>query len=363
MLFPRSRRILPVLIIIALGSLAPAARADTVQLKPDRPERYTVVPGDTLWDIAARFLQSPWHWPRVWTINPGIRNPHLIYPGDVIVLRYVDGQPELTLLRSEKLSPDSGALGGARPGDSRLVRLTPQVHSEPLEQAIPTIAPDAILPFLTRPLVVSEEQLAQAGYITIGLDSRIALGNEGKFYARSLGPSATGFYYVFRPGEVLRDPRTGEVLAHEAVYLGNARLLEQGDPAKLVVTEARQEILPKDRLLPAPARPPLPYYFPHAPERPIEGYVIDAENAVAEIGSYTAVAISVGRRDGIEEGHVLRVLYHQGAHTDPLTHEQYALPNEESALLLVFRTFEKVSYALVLHATRPVNLLDFVTSP
>lgn len=358
----RPRRILRAL-IISLGLIAagPAA-ADTVQLKPDRPDRYTVVEGDTLWDIAARFLQSPWHWPRVWTINPGIRNPHLIYPGDVIVLRYVDGQPELALLRSRKLTP--GARANAPAGaDARVVRLTPRVHSEPLDQAIPTISPEVILPFLGQPLVVGERELEQAGYITIGLDSRIALGDQSEFYARGIGRSESRYYHIFRPGDVLRDPRTGEVLAYEAVYLGSARLLEGGDPAKLVVTEVKQEILPTDRLLAAPERPPLPYYFPHAPKRPIDGYVIGAENAVAEIGSYTAVAVSVGRRDGLEDGHVLRVLYRQGQHTDPVTRDHYALPNEESALLLVFRTFEKVSYALVLHATRPVNLLDLVTTP
>jgi len=348
-----------------LTAAGPAA-ADTVRLKPDRPERYTVVRGDTLWDIAARFLESPWHWPRVWTINPGIRNPHLIYPGDVIVLRYVDGRPELSLLRQEKLTPGGGDRSGGTAGtggDLRVVRLAPRVHSEPLEQAIPTISPEVILPFLGQPLVVGERELEQAGYITVGLDGRIALGNHSEFYARGIEGEPGEHFHVFRPGPELRDPRTGEVLAYEAIYLGDAELLRAGDPAKLVVTEVRQEILPTDRLVAAPPRPPLPYYFPHAPERPIEGYVIGAQNAVGEIGSYAAVALSVGRRDGVEEGHVLRVLYRQGRHTDPLTRADYALPHEESALLLVFRTFEKVSYALVLHATRPVNLLDLVSTP
>lgn len=364
----RPRRILHVLIItLGLAAAAPAP-ADTVQLRPDRPDRYTVVAGDTLWDIAARFLQSPWHWPRVWTINPDIRNPHLIYPGDVIVLRYVDGRPELTLLPNRKLSPGTSgseaAAGRTESGaDLHTVRLSPRVHSEPLEQAIPTISPQAILPFLGQPLVVDEKQLSQAGYVTIGLDSRIALGDGSEFYARGVHPAESGAYHVFRPGEALRDPGTGEVLAYEAVYLGSARLLEPGDPAKLVITEVKQEILPSDRLLAARRRPPLPYYFPHAPARPVDGYVIAAQNAVAEIGSYTAVAVSLGRRDGIEEGHVLRVYYRQGRHADPVTREDYALPNEEAALLLVFRAFEKVSYALVLHATRPVNLLDLVGTP
>lgn len=371
--FP-SRRLAAALIML-LAVAPPAVRTDEVQLKPDRPERYTVVRGDTLWDIAARFLQSPWHWPRVWKINESIKNPHLIYPGDVIVLRYVEGQPELTLLRSEKLSPggttaqpppDGAPTDGSRDGPQPMrgtTKLMPRVYSEPLEQAIPTITPDAIVPFLTQPLVVGEDELEQAGYVTIGVDNRIALGSQSQFYARGLTDPDAEYFQIFRPGQALRDPDTGELLAYEALYLGDAQRLEGGDPAKLVVTSVKQEILPSDRLMAAPPRAALPYYFPRSPGKPVNGRVIAALNAVAEIGSHTVVTIDVGEREGIEEGHVLRVMYRQGRHRDPVTRDTYRLPDEESALLLVFRTFEKVSYALVLNATRPVNLLDAVVTP
>lgn len=361
------RHFLNVLIIL-LGLTPALAAADDVQLKPDRPERYTVVKGDTLWDIAARFLRSPWHWPRVWKINEGIKNPHLIYPGDVIVLRYVDGQPELTLLRNEKLSPGTTATipssDSVRDGAvSGTTKLQPQVYSEPLEQAIPTITPDVIVPFLTQPLVVGENELERAGYVTIGFDKRIVLGSQSQFYARGVADPEAEYFHIFRPGQALRNPDTGELLAYEALYLGDAQRLESGDPAKLIVTSVKQEILPTDRLLAAPRRAALPYYFPHAPGKPVHGRVIAALNSVAEIGSHTVVTISLGEREGIEEGHVLRVMYRQGRHRDPVTRRNYNLPDEESALLLVFRTFQKVSYGLVLNATRPVNLLDAVVTP
>jgi hypothetical protein len=171
------------------------------------------------------------------------------------------------------------------------------------------------------------------------------------------------YFQIFRPGKPLRNPDTGELLAFEALYLGDAQRLESGDPAKLVVTSVTQEILPTDRLLVAPRRAALPYYYPHAPGKPLRGRIIAALNSVAEIGSHTVVAISLGQREGLEEGHVLRVLYRQGKHRDPVKGGSYNLPDEEAALLLVFRTFEKVSYALVMNATRPVHLLDTVATP
>ena len=351
--------------LIILFALSPLTLwADDVQLRPDHPERYTVVRGDTLWDIAARFLESPWHWARVWKINQAIKNPHLIYPGDVIVLRYVDGKPELTVLRTEKLgtgTPTPQPMA-ARPDGS--VRLSPQIHSVPLDQAIPTIPPDVIVPFLTQPLAVDEDELEEAGYVTVGLDSRIALGNQSEFYARGLPAEGQGEYFqIFRPGKALRDPDSGELLAYEAMYLGDAQLLETGDPTKLVITTVKQEIQPTDRLLAASPRAALPYYFPRSPGKPLKGRVLSAVNAVSEVGPFTVVAVSLGRREGLEEGHVLRVLRHVGDHKDPVTRATYALPDEDSALLLVFRTYDKVSYALVMDANQPVHLLDAVTTP
>lgn len=357
-----------VLIMITLGVAAPArAAGDVVALKPDHPDRYTVVKGDTLWGISGRFLKNPWQWPQVWKLNTQIKNPHLIYPGDVVALRYVDGKPEITVLRNEKLAPAVPAPSAADEGPARpVVKLSPRIHAEPLEKAIPTIPPNVIAPFLTQPLVVNEAELEQAGYVGTGLDNRIALGNYSEFYARGLKDKSREFYQIFRKGKPIRNPDSPEdILGYEAVYLGDAKRLDAGEPTKLVVTRVKQEIIPGDRLVASERKVALPYYFPRPPKTKVVGRIISALSDVAttEIGPQTIVAINLGTREGIEEGNVLRIQYHTGTARDPMTREEYKLPDEEAGLLMVFRTFERVSYALVMSATRPVHPLDTVATP
>lgn len=355
---------------------------DIVQLQPDRPTRYTVVEGDTLWDIATRFLRTPWHWPRIWKINEQIANPHLIYPGDVIVLRFVDGQPELTVVRDGEPAPvqpgevaevpsvDEGlpisevleGVEGAPNGT--VVRLSPKVLSRPLAQPIPTISPEIILPFLNRPLLVDDDELEKSGYVTIGLDDRIALGDNSEFYARGLQEDPdTEFYLLYRKGKKIKDPDTGKKLGYEAIYLGDAKMLKPGDPAKLVVTKVKQEILPSDDLLVAPLKTPLPYYFPHVPDTELRGRIVTALNHVSEVGPFTIVSVNLGRRDGIEEGHVFRITRHAGKRKDPVTGRKYKLPDEASGLMMIFRPYDKLSYGLIMNATQPIHILDAVETP
>jgi hypothetical protein len=373
--------------VLVLFALAAPACADTVALKTDHPDRYVVQKGDTLWDISKRFLQDPWRWASVWTINDQIKNPHLIYPGDVILLTYVDGKPQLSVQREEKLAPAPVAPAvaevpqadvepvvtpttaieepaGETPTGMKVVKLRPRAHAESISAAIPTISPDVIVPFLTEPLVVGRSELDRAGYVTIGLDDRVALGDGSQFYARGLKKnSSTEYYQVFRQGAALKHPDTGETLAYEAQYLGDARVIEAGDPAKLVVTRVKQEILPTDRLLAAPEKAALPYYFPRAPDRNVKGRILVAVNGLREFGPTTIVAISLGKREGMEEGHVLRIMRHVGVSKDPVTKRMYKMPDEETGLLMVFRVFDKVSYALIMDANRPVHLHDAVRTP
>ena len=362
------------------------AVGDVVALKPDHPERYVVQKGDTLWDISTRFLKDPWRWASVWTINEQIKNPHLIYPGDVILLTYVDGKPQLTVQRPEIITPPPSTEqapasvdaveppplpttaieepAGETPSGMPVVKLRPRAHAESIRSAIPTISPDAIVPFLTEPLVVGRTELEKAGYVTIGLDDRVALGDGSEFYARGLKKNSSAEYYqIFRKGKALKHPDSGETLAYEAQYLGDAKLLEPGDPSKLVVTRVKQEILPTDRLLEAPEKAALPYYFPRAPDKNVKGRILSAVNGLREFGPSTIVAISLGKREGMEEGHVLRILRHVGSSKDPVTKRQYRMPDEESGLLMVFRVFDKVSYALIMDANRPIHIYDALRTP
>jgi len=363
--------------VLALLAFAAPVFADTVALTPDHPDRYVVQKGDTLWDISKRFLKDPWRWASVWTINDQIKNPHLIYPGDVILLTYVDGKPQLSVAREEKVVPaPAGAEemtvtpttaieepAGETPTGMNVVKLRPKAHVESITSAIPTISPEAIVPFLTEPLAVGRSELGQAGYVTIGLDERRALGDGSQFYARGLKNSGTEYYQIFRQGAALKHPDTGEILAYEALFLGDARLLESGDPAKLVVTRVKQEILPTDRLLQTPEKAALPYYFPRAPEKNVNGRILAAVNGMREFGPNTIVAISLGKREGMEEGHVLRIMRHVGLSKDPVTKNMYKLPDEETGLLMIFRVFDKVSYALIMNATRPVHIHDALRTP
>lgn len=376
---------------LLLGLLIPSfsALADELKLRDGHPDRYVVVKGDTLWDISAKFLESPWNWPKIWNVNPEVKtskdgkrvfdNPHLIYPGDVLVFRngklvretvaevppeetsatYSGEQPDVTVTREEygqRRKLDTGYAG-------RTVRLRPKVRKESLEEAIPTIPPEAIAPFLNTPLVVGRSELKEAGYITVGVDERLIIATGSEFYARGLSdPNATD-YKIFRQGSALKNPETGRVLAYEAIYLGEAKVVRPGDPAKMEIVSVKKEILPKDRLLVATAKQALPYYQPRPPKKNVRGFILASDDAVSEIGPNTVVAISLGREDGVEEGNVLRIMRHIGKQRDPVTKSNYRVPDEQSGLLLVFRSHEEVSYGLVMQAQRSIHLFDTVVTP
>ncbi|MBE9515391.1 MAG: LysM peptidoglycan-binding domain-containing protein [Proteobacteria bacterium] len=367
---------------------------DDLALKKDYPERYTVVEGDTLWDISSRFLKSPWNWPKIWKINDQVANPHLIYPGDVILMRWVDGQPQLSVLRTDKLPvpvPAPVEEKKRKPVDwpeqeeARVVpipkpdldkprvtvgnreRLQPQVRSQSRQEAIPTISPTVIGPFLTRPLVVGRSELEKAGYVTIGRDGRRAIGTNDEFYGRNIDRDDGEFYYIFRKGRKIRSPGSRRVLGYEAVYLGEARLVEYNrsrrTASKFLVTSAAKEILPTDRLWPMKKTPPLPYYHPRSPETQVEGSIVLGHDGATQMGAMSVVVIDLGERDGLKQGHVLRILRHVGKDEDPVTGRNYKVPDEETGLMIVFRTFRRTAYGLIMKADRPVHINDVVRTP
>ncbi len=324
--------------------------AQTIKLNPDHPDRYVVVKGDTLWDISARFLRDPWLWPEVWQVNPQIANPHLIYPGDIIAFELQDGKPVLRLHR----------------GGRKVVKLSPRMREQPLDQAITTIDPDAIRHFLNQARVVTGDELKLAPYVLGGVSKRLLAGTTGeRIYVRGITSGATTRYGVYRVGEVYRNPDDKkEILGHEVVKVADAVLDRAGDPATLLVTGIRREIRVGDRLLPVgDDMASSQYYFPRAPRPGTKGRIISVFDGVSMVGQYQGVVLDLGRQQGIETGHVLAVYQANGKMKDPVTGEEVELPDEHAGTLLVFRTFDKVSYALLMKSARPVHVLDTVRTP
>ena len=399
---------IPLTALLLGALLGPASAAsDTPGLRPDHPQRYIVQKGDTLWGISGRFLNEPWRWPDVWQANPHIQNPHLIYPGDELSLSYLDGRP---------------IIQARRRGGRGVVHLSPQVRAEALEQAIPTIPVDAIQQFLIRPLVVTGEQFDAAPYlVSVGREALIARP-DGKVYARGLHDTSTTRYSVYRKGQAYVDPADGvTVLGFEALHVADAVLDAGGDPATLLITAMKREVLAGDRLIAADTNDSYQSYFPRAAAPELNGQIISVVDGVSQIGQYQTVVINLGMRDGIEPGHVFGVFQRGPVVEDPLARDpkdaeleararerearvqndtpqafvqglgnaveatsdfiarearrfelaitkdkpwsEVTLPEERAGTIMIYRPFERLSYALVMEATRPMHVNDPVKTP
>lgn len=321
------------------------AAADSL-LADSYPDRYTVVTGDTLWGISAKFLRDPWRWPEVWQGNPQVENPDLIYPGDVLVLTFVDGRPVLKSLRRET------------------VKLSPSPRVTRYADAIPLVDPAAIGPYINSPLVTDANEMKTAPYVVDGYNNRLILGKYDQFYARGIQDQSIQKFRVFKPGRHFVDPVSGESLGWEAVHLGDANFLKEGDPARLTITSSYEDINIRDRLRPILVEQALPFFTPRAPQNDkVRGVILDAPNKATELGPLSIVAINLGERENIRSGDVLRVRSQKIPKKDPFTGEKYFIPEENIGLALVFRTFEKVSYAIITDSNRQVTPGDVVMSP
>jgi nucleoid-associated protein YgaU len=336
------------------GAVAAQAPGNPPSIKPDAPDRYVVQKGDTLWSISQRYLDAPWHWPDLWRMNQDqVKNPNLIYPGNVLVLDRTRGQL---------------ALG--------TVKLSPSIRAESTRaQAIPSIPPSVIEPFLSRPLVVELDGLNNAPVIVATEERRVIVGAGNRVYASGLGGSTEDTWYIYHRGKALIDPETNQTLGYEAEHLGTARVTRPGDPATLQIVAASQEIAAGDKLIPAGPAQALEY-APHAPGNPVRGQIIavhDLIDHIGEAGRQSVVTLNRGKADGLEPGHVL-ALSRQGALVNPKAYGTASaagtsagagvmLPDERYGLVFVFRVFEHVSYALVMNVTRQVNQFDVVQNP
>ena len=325
-------------------------------LKPGHPDVYTVVRGDTLWDISGKFLSKPWLWPEIWQINPQIPNPHLIYPGDEIALVYVDGQPRLQLRRG-----DAGRTVRLTPSDT--VSLQPQIRATPLESAIPAISLDAIQGFLVQNRVIEREILDAAPYVVQGESERLVLGAGDKIYVRGTLPDSESFSFV-RHGPVYLDPETNELLGQEATYIGLGKVTSiEEDIATLRVSSTREEIQIGDRVMPTEERRVDSTFFPSAPEGEVRGQIISVFSGVTQVGQYDVVVLNRGEREGMAVGNVLAIYKRGALARDRIANQTIRLPSERAGLLMVFRTFDKLSYGLVLRAERPLAVFDEVRNP
>lgn len=340
--------------LLLSGLTAHAQNAD-IKLQDNAPDRYVVERGDSLWSIAAKFLKEPFRWPEIWRLNQEqIRNPNRIFPGDVIVLtRPADAQsqPQLSLLSA--------------------VRLSPKPVTETLAaDAIPAIPPKSIEPFLTQPLVIEQGGLDKAPRIVATEENRVHLGAGGIAYATGVGANTGTIWQIFRPGNPLIDPETKATLGYEAKFLGTARVVRAGTPATLEIATAVQEISAGDRLI-AAGSVSLKQYIPRAPSQAIRGQVIGLYDGIStsEAGKYSIVAVNRGKRNGVEEGHVLALARSGNVVSDPQSTNSrdnapvFKLPDERYGLLFVFRVFDAVSYGLVMDTSRPVAPADIIQTP
>ena len=380
-----------IITLLVISCLSLSSYADEIALQKNHPDRYVVVKGDTLWGISARFLKDPWQWPKVWKMNRAeIKNPHRIYPGDVVALDYSSGTPQLRLMHET-------------------VTLQPGVVEEPLaKEAIQTIAPSVIGPFLSQPLLIENGQLDSAPRIVSAQENRLVLSPGTRVYVNNIKDGSSTHWNVYRPGEQLTDPDTKEVLGTEAIYLGDVNIARFGAPATGDIVRAKEEIFTKDRLV-VSADEFKSSFVPHAPETQINGRIMRIYGGVAEAGPNTVVSINRGKKDGLEEGHVLAINRYGRVIKDPeykatdsnkvvpeqknlkelnldvytgpdgkkvvnlakdpvrakpaLAPNELKLPDERVGLLMIFRTFDRISYGLIMSSSDAISALDSVQTP
>jgi hypothetical protein len=375
---------------VAAEPVPTVTAAEPIPLAANAPDRHIVVKGDTLWGIAGKFLQEPWRWPEIWRLNKAqIKNPHLIYPGDIVFLDYADGRPRLRL--------------GKPVGASGNVKLSPQVHSEPIDRAIPSIPANVIEAFISRPLVVDVNELQDAPRV-IGTDeSRVIMGNGDEIFVLGIKEDHSK-WYIYRLGAPLKNPlppasetvteqdvlapvlrylrtptseeegaqpslgkaggKPGDVLGYEVNYLGAAQMKEPGEISTLEILSAKEEILKGDLLIPA-EEPTLNSYMPHKADHDVAGQVVSIHGGVGASGKFSVIAMNLGQRAGIEAGHVL------GIYTKRETvyenkegrNKTVALPEKRNGLVFVFRVFDRVSYGLIMESARPTVVGDSIRNP
>jgi LysM repeat protein len=327
-----------------------------IPLAENAPDSYVVKRGDTLWAISKVFLRDPWYWPEIWQVNPQIQNPHLIYPGDTLRLVFIDGQPQILLQR----------------GDA--ARVEPRVRSRPLESAITTIPYATVAAFMSKPSFLDRDQIKRAPYLLATRDLHVVMSEGDTLYARGFSsPAELGTHYnVVRVGEALIDPDDNRVLGYDGIFTGSGHVTRQGDPTTLVMTESTMESRAGDKLIAGGVEVPLDF-IPSAPRVKTNGRIIAVSHGVTIIGQYEVVVVNRGTRDGLAPGNVLAV-FDTGPivpdtdkkgffNLDTLGAKKIALPSERTGTFMVFKTFDNISYGLIMEATNLIRVGDKIQNP
>jgi len=344
----------------ASGSREEPRQLTPIPLASGAPDEYVVQEGDTLWDIAATFLDDPWYWPEVWYVNPQVENPHLIYPGDVLAMVTIGGETRITNLRGSAY------------------RLSPRARSTPLDQAITSIPYEQIAAFLSRGMVLERSQIEQLPYILASRGNRIIAAAGNDVYVRGGEPAPQGTRYsVVHVGEKLVDPDDNKVVGYHGIFIGEGAMTRGGDPATVTLTDTNREALAGDRLVPETVDIPL-NFFPKAPDADIDGSIISVVDGVSLIGQYQVIVMNRGARDGLAPGDVLTVFQAGEVVRDRFASnslfsgqgsllgiggEKVKLPDEEAGTVMVFKVYDRISYGLVMRATSDIHVNDAVRSP
>jgi LysM repeat protein len=365
------------------------AYADEVVIRENAPDRYVVVKGDTLWDISNKFFKDPWKWPQIWGLNKDtIKDPHWIYPGNVVVLDHasktlhigqqivtgnaaakdtplVESLPssEAPVSANDSVTSNTSALGVADDSqtpvtDSKIQKLAPKARVLTNENgAISSIPYHIIGPFLKKPLVIETEELEGAPTLIGSVENLRLLASGDTGFAIGIASDKGSFWQVYRPGKELIDPDTDETLGYEATYLGEATVQKFDQISTIKITKSIIDIAIGDHFIQSTSGL-LSNYIPRAPNSKVQAKVISIYGGVIYGGQFSVITINKGLRDGLSNGHVLSLL--KKSDEAKYDGEYYELPRLQYGTVFVFRTFDKVSYALVMNVERDVQVDDSV---
>jgi len=347
------------LTLSSLSSFATSEDKNTTgaQLRTAYPQDYTVVKGDTLWAIAAKFLHNPWVWPKVWDANPQIKDPHLIYPGDIISVLQKDGK---TVLHVERPSPEKGL---------RVIKLSPKVRMAKRDEAIKTIEASAIRSFIINPQILTAEEYERLPYIISNFEGRLISSNGQEVYVRGLENTDEFQHNIYHKGETFMDPENNFVLGYEAILAGHATILKVDDPSTVLITSSRREIFNGDRLIPSEQSERVVNIIPSVSKTFFDGRIVALFDALTQSARNQIIVMNLGKRDDIRIGNILSINTDGGTIIDKRDLDEdddpaiVRIPDVRSGIVMVFKVFDHLSYGLIMSSQRAIHVNDHVATP